>query len=602
MADARTGSQAGSKVGIILVTLGAGQFLMTLDSSVMNVSIATVAADVGTTITGVQTAITLYTLVMAMLMIPGGKIGSMIGRKRAFTIGCVIYGAGSFTTALAPNLGVLILGWSLLEGIGAALILPAIVALVAGNIPEEGRPRAYGLIMAAGAVAVAVGPLIGGIATTYFSWRWVFAGEVLVVLVILVLARRIHDTPVERRERLDLVGAVLSAAGLGLAVYGVLRSSEWGWVLPKPGGTDILGLSPTIVMIMAGLLVLWLFGHWEHHMEQQGREPLVRLAMFGNRQFTGGLTMFFFQFLVQAGLFFTIPLYLSVALGLSAIDTGLRIMPLSITLLLAAAGIPKYFPQASPRRVVQIGLLAMFAGIVALLTSIDVDAGAEIVTVPLLLAGFGIGALASQLGAVTVSAVPDNESDQVGGLQNTATNLGASLGTALAGSLLIAGLTSSFLAGIAENPDVPDEVSAQADVELASGIPFMSDADLEKALVEAGDRRRRRAGGAGRERGGPPGGTPDGARDAGPPGARWPVLLPADPHAGRRERLSGVPRRRVSARARAAAPASDGAGPRSPGRCPRGARARSRCAASAPGGPRRRREPAPGGSGRVPRR
>ena len=218
---------------------------MTLDSSVMNVAIATVAEDVGTTITGIQTAITLYTLVMAMLMIPGGKVGSMIGRKRAFAIGCVIYGAGSLTTALAPNLTVLILGWSVLEGIGAALILPAIVALVAGNFPPEGRPRAYGLIMAAGAIAVAVGPLIGGFATTYFSWRWVFAGEVL---------RRAGDPgpgPPDRgragraRSQLDVVGAVLSAAGLGLAVFGVLRSSEWGWVLPKAGGPDILGLSPT---------------------------------------------------------------------------------------------------------------------------------------------------------------------------------------------------------------------------------------------------------------------------------------------------------------------------------------------------------------------
>ena len=135
---------------------------MTLDSSVMNVSIATVAKDVGTTVTGIQTAITLYTLVMAMLMIPGGKVGSLIGRKRAFSIGCVIYGAGSFTTAIAPNLTVLIVGWSLLEGIGAALILPAIVALVASNFPPEGRPRAYGLVMAAGAIAVALGPLIGG--------------------------------------------------------------------------------------------------------------------------------------------------------------------------------------------------------------------------------------------------------------------------------------------------------------------------------------------------------------------------------------------------------------------------------------------------------
>jgi MFS family permease len=200
--------------GLVLVTLAAGQFLMTLDSSVMNVSIATVAKDVGTTVTGIQTAITLYTLVMAMFMVTGGKVGSIIGRRRAFAIGCVVYGAGSLTTALAPNLA-MVLGWSLLEGIGAALIMPAIVALVAGNFPPRGRPRAYGLVMAAGAVAVAVGPLIGGFATTYFSWRWVFVGEVLVVLGILVLARRVQDPPPERRPRLDLVGIILSAAGLG---------------------------------------------------------------------------------------------------------------------------------------------------------------------------------------------------------------------------------------------------------------------------------------------------------------------------------------------------------------------------------------------------
>jgi MFS family permease len=478
------GSQ--SKTGLVLLTLGAGQFLMTLDSSVMNVSIASVAADVGTTITGIQTAITLYTLVMAMLMITGGKVGSLIGRKRAFAVGCLIYGTGSFTTALAPNLAVLILGWSLLEGIGAALILPAIVALVAGNVPPQGRPRAYGLIMAAGAIAVAVGPLIGGLATTYFSWRWVFVGEVVVVLGILVLARRIQDTPVERRPHLDLVGSVLSAAGLGLAVFGVLRSSEWGWIVAKPNGPAISGFSPTIVVIFAGLLVLWLFGVWEHHVVKRGGEPLVRMHMFANRQFTGGLVMFFFQFLVQAGLFFIIPLYLSVALGLSAIDTGLRIMPLSITLLIAAAGIPRFFPSVSPRLVVQGGLLAMCAGIVSLFMSMDVNAGAGIVTVPLLLAGFGIGALASQLGSVTVSAVSDEESPEVGGLQNTATNLGASLGVTLAGSLLIAMLTASFLNGIEQNPAVPKDVAAQANVELAGGVPFISDADLQAALTKAG--------------------------------------------------------------------------------------------------------------------
>lgn len=224
-----TKDAAGSeKTRIVLLALAAGQFLMALDSSVMNVSIATVAEGIGTTVTGVQGAITAYTLVMAMFMIPGGKVGALIGRKRAFMIGCVIYGCGSLTTALAPNLTVLLLGWSFLEGIGAALILPAIVALVAGNFATERRPAAYGLVAAAGAVAIAVGPLIGGVATTYFSWRWVFAGEVLVVLGILVLARRIADAPVGERPRIDLVGAVLSALGLGVFVYGVLRSDEWG--------------------------------------------------------------------------------------------------------------------------------------------------------------------------------------------------------------------------------------------------------------------------------------------------------------------------------------------------------------------------------------
>jgi MFS family permease len=481
-----TTTAAAKGAGIVLLTLAAGQFLMTLDSSVMNVSIATVAQDVGTTVTGIQTAITLYTLVMAMLMITGGKIGSMIGRKRAFSIGCVIYGLGSFTTSIAKTLGVLIFGWSFLEGVGAALIMPAIVALVAGNFVTKERPRAYGLVAAAGAVAVAVGPLIGGLATTYASWRWVFAGEVLVVLVILLLSRRIQDAPVETRPHLDGVGAILSAAGLGLVVFGVLRSSVWGFILPKPDGPSIGGVSPTIVLISFGLLVLWLFTEWEHRRERLGREPLIQMSMFRIPQFKGGLIMFFFQFLIQAGLFFVIPLYLSVALGLSAIDTGLKIMPLSITLLAAAVGIPRYFPGASPRLVVRLGLLAMFAGIVTLLMAIDVDAGPEIVTMPLLLAGLGIGALASQLGAVTVSAVPDEQSPEVGGLQNTATNLGASLGTALAGSFLIAILTSSFLTGIQGNAAVPNDVSAQASVELASGIPFVSDAQLTQGLADAG--------------------------------------------------------------------------------------------------------------------
>ena len=354
---------AAAGAGLILFTLSAGQFLMTLDTSVMNVSIATVAKDVGTTVTGVQTAITLYTLVMASLMVLGGKIGSIIGRKRAFSIGCIIYGCGSMTTALAPNLTVLIIGWSFLEGIGAVLIMPAIVGLVAGNFPPAARPKAYGLIAAAAAIAVAVGPVIGGFMTTYFSWRYVFAGEVVIVLGILLLARRIHDAPPpERRPQLDLVGAALSALGLGLIVFGVLRSSEWGWVKPKPGGMSWLGVAPTVWLLIVGGLVLYLFMHWEMRLEERHAEPLVTPSLLKNHQLVAGLTTFFFQSLLLAGVFFVVPLFLSVALGLTALETGVRILPLSVALLVAAIGIPRLWPLASPRRFVRVGLLFVLGG------------------------------------------------------------------------------------------------------------------------------------------------------------------------------------------------------------------------------------------------
>jgi len=481
-----TTDRRASAAGIVLPTLAAAQFLMTLDSSVMNVSIATVAKDVGTTVTGIQTAITFYTLVMAAFMITGGKLGQIWGRKRAFSIGCVIYGCGSFTTALAPNLGVLIFGWSILEGLGAALIMPAIVALVASNFGRDQRPRAYGLVASAGAIAVAAGPLIGGLFTTYWSWRWVFAAEVLVVLVILVLTRRIADTPPETGTRLDLIGTGLSALGLGLVVYGILRSGTWGVVQPKEGAPDWLGLSPVIWLILAGGLVLWLFLSWENRLVDRGADPLVNPAILRSRTTRGGLSAFFFQYLLQAGLFFVVPLFLSVALGLSAIATGVRLLPLSITLLLAAVGVPRLLPTASPRRIVQVGFIALFAGIVVLMAALDAGAGPEIVTWPLLLAGLGVGALASQLGSVTVSSVPDEQSGEIGGVQNTMTNLGASIGTALAGAVLIAALTSSFLSGISGNPAVPASVSEKAGVELGVGVPFISDADLQAGLDKAG--------------------------------------------------------------------------------------------------------------------
>jgi len=470
---------------LVLSVLAASQFLMTLDSSVMNVSMSVVAADLGTTITGIQTAITLYTLVMATLMITGGKIGTIIGRRRAFGVGLVIYGCGSLVTAAAPNLGVLLLGWSLLEGVGAALIMPAIVALVASNFPPERRSAVYGLIAAASAMAVAAGPLIGGAVTTFASWRYVFVAEGVIVVVILLLLRRVGDVA-PAPARLDVVGSFLSILGLGMIVFGVLRSAEWGWVSPKPGGPTILSTSPVFWLIAAGLAVVYGFLRWETHLERTGVGPLVRPEMLKNSQLAGGLSMFAAQFAVQAGVFFAVPLFLTVVLGLSALQTGLRLFPLSVALLVAAAGIPKIAPRANPRRVVRFGLLAMIAGILIMVGGLDPAADASIVAVPMMLMGLGLGALASQLGAVTVSAVPDSESAEVGGLQNTATNLGASLGTALIGSVLIATLGASAMAGIAANPQIPTSVKAHASTAIQAGVPFLSDAQLTAALSTAG--------------------------------------------------------------------------------------------------------------------
>lgn len=470
---------------LVLGVLATAQFLMTLDSSVMNVSMARVASDLDAPITGIQTAITLYTLVMASLMVTGGKIGTLLGRRRAFGIGVVIYGAGSLTTAVAPNLAVLLIGWSLLEGIGAALILPAVVALVAANFPAERRTYAYGMVAAAGATAVAAGPLIGGAVTTFASWRYVFVGEVAIVVLILLALRRVADVPAAPAE-LDRVGAVLSVVSLGLIVLAVLRSAEWGWVVGPPGAPVLLGMSPVVTMLASGLLLLHAFLRWEQRLVERGREPLLPPDLLRVPQLAGGLTVLFAQFVVQAGVFFALPLFLTVVLELTALETGLRVFPLSLALLVGAVGIPRFAPHANPRRLVRAGIALLALGCAVLAGGMDPGADARVVAVPMLLIGLGLGALASQLGAVAVSAVPSARASDVGGLQNTFTNLGASLGTALVGSVLIASLSTSVLTGLVRNPEVPPELSERAEIELAAGVSFLSDPQVRAALEERG--------------------------------------------------------------------------------------------------------------------
>jgi hypothetical protein len=231
--------------------------------------------------------------------------------------------------------------------------------------------------------------------------------------------------------------------------------------------------------------VLLLFVWWESRRIKRGESALIDPAMLRNLQLRSGVMSFLFMFLIQAGIFFTVPLFLSVALGISAVETGVRLLPLSLSLLVFAVGVPKVRPGASPRRVVRLGFILLFAGLTLLVALLDVGVGPEIVTWPLLLAGSGLGMMASQLGAVTVSSVPDEKSGEVGGLQNTGTQLGASIGTALAGAVLISAMTASFFTGIQNNPNVPDSVVSEAQTQLAGGVPFISEADAKAALAKA---------------------------------------------------------------------------------------------------------------------
>lgn len=287
-ADAPAG--AGSSTGRAVIPLAVAQFIMVLDSSVMSVSISQLVEEFDTTVSTIQLAITLYALVMAALMLTGGKIGDLFGRLRVFRIGLVIYAVGSLMTALAPTVGVLIIGWSFIEGAGAALVLPALAALVAGSYPAgKARARAYGIIGGVAGAGIAIGPLVGGWLTTTASWRWVFAGEVVFVVFVLVVSGWIAAGERGKPFRLDGVGALLSASGLALVVFGVLRSGTWGWIMPLQSPIEPFGFALTPFVIAAGLIVLWAFFAWERALVDRGRVPLLDVRNLRNAALRAGL-------------------------------------------------------------------------------------------------------------------------------------------------------------------------------------------------------------------------------------------------------------------------------------------------------------------------
>ena len=401
---------------IPLAMLASAQFIMVLDTSVMNVAISQIVEDLDTTIQGVQTAITLYTLVMAAFMLLGAKLGDILGRNRAFAIGLAIYGAGSLTTALSPDLAVLLVGWSGIEGFGAVLVIPAIAALTAASYEGRERALAYALLGGVAAIAVAAGPLIGGWVTTNASWRYVFAAETVVVTIILLFRGQIpRAVAAARRPRLDIVGVALSSSGLGLIVFAILRSSVWGFVKPRTpptiNGTEItpLGFSPVPFLVLGGLALLGAFVIWEQRRARLGRDQLLDTTLLRVVQLRAGLSSLLGQQLVLMGTFFVIPVYLQVVLGLDAFETGKRLLPLSLAMLVFALLGPRIAGRRSPRTVAQAGLVAVSIGSIVMLATLDVELNDTGFKTALALIGAGAGLLASQLGNVIMSSVPPDQ-------------------------------------------------------------------------------------------------------------------------------------------------------------------------------------------------
>ena len=476
-----------SKGWLALVALATAQFLMVLDQSVMNVSISALVKDFHTTVTTIQAVITLYCLVMAMLILTGAKIGDMIGRRRAFVIGLIIYACGSALTAASQSVAVLALGWSLLEGIGAALVLPALAALIAGNFEGSRRKVAYAIIGGVAGAGIAVGPILGGWATTEVTWRIVFVGEVVIVAFILIMTPKVGDAPrPDPTPKLDIVGSVLSASGLGIFVFGVLQSSTWGWLKPKNSPFTIFGFSPTLFVIAAGGVLLWGFVTWQRHREATHRDPLVHLSLARIPPVRSGLIGLFSQNLILMGIFFVVPLYLQLVLGLNALETGIKMLPVSITMFATSAIGSKLSNRFPVRTIVRSGLIVIIAGALILLSTIKPTLFDAAFAIGMGVLGIGMGLMVSQLGNVVQSSVEESGRSEAGGLQYTGQQLGSSLGVAFIGAIVLMGLTSTFISNVEHDPRISADVSAQVGVAAGSNTNFVSSTQVEAAAQKSG--------------------------------------------------------------------------------------------------------------------
>jgi MFS family permease len=431
VADSASLGQGASNLGRVLAPLALAQFICSFAGSNMNVMITDMSEDLDTTVQGIQIAITLFLLVMAALMIPGGKLTDRYGRKRCFIAGLIVYGIGAVISAVSPGLGVLIIGNSILEGVGTALLIPPVYILTTLLFTEvTSRARAFGVISALGGIGAAAGPLIGGLIASAISWRAAFIFQALVILVIVLLSRKLPDPlPPDPNRSFDTGGAVLSAVGLVLVVTGILAADNNLWLM--------------LILIIAGALVLALFFRSVRAKERAGKEPLLSTSLFRNRTSNLGLVTQNTQWLMLLGTSFVVSAYLQVVRGYNAIQTGVIFTAATAGVLassLAAERLAKRFAQ---RTLILAGFVLTIAGVGVLLLTVRVSPTAWAFAPGLLLIGLGLGVMLTPSVNVVQSSFPESQQGEISGLSRSVSNLGSSLGTAIAGTILVAGITAT---------------------------------------------------------------------------------------------------------------------------------------------------------------
>lgn len=453
----------------LALLLAAAMFVLVVDTSLMNVSIAAVVRDLGTTASGVQSAIALEALVSAAFILIGGKVGDLIGRKRAYVLGLLGYAVGALAMALAQGLTAVIIFWAVLGGIGASLLLPAMQSLIHGNFEGSAQKQVYALVGAAAAIAAAVGPLLGGFITTYLSWRVGFVLEVAIIAVVLSGITLVRDVPYTGPRSIDVVGALLSVLGMGGLVLGILVWQE--------GGESVAGLLVTGVIAMAALV------YWLVRRKRAGKAPLIDPDLFSSALFRFGISQQMLQQIALGGVMIALPIYLQMVLEYNAMQAGLSLAPLSLSMFAVAVLAGKKSGRRRPSSIIRLGFVLLTVGVAVLIPIVPRAEFGWALIVPLVIAGSGLGLLVSQLNNYTLSPISDERVSEAAGVNSAAGSFGLSFGLAFAGAIMLATLSSTFTNLAQESTVLPAAEQQQVAQVLEENAQLMTNTQLEQLVV-----------------------------------------------------------------------------------------------------------------------